>query len=100
MKGPKDYAIFLQTLEEKFPSADWSLALKALWYDAKGDWNASHNIAQDLHTQMGSWIHAYLHRKEGDDWNAAYWYRQAGQPFPKYGLEKELRWLIEAALEE
>ena len=61
---------FQETLKESMPSNQWSPALKALWWDAKGDWNASHDIAQDIHTPVGSWIHAYLHRKEGDEWNA------------------------------
>ncbi|MEM9363288.1 MAG: hypothetical protein AAGA43_11660 [Bacteroidota bacterium] len=96
---PKNYAAFLETLHsQNTPSPSWSLALQALWHDAKGDWNASHNIAQDLDTPMGSWIHAYLHRKEGDDWNAGYWYRQAGQPFPKCGLKEELQQLIKTAI--
>jgi hypothetical protein len=95
---PENYQTFQKTLEEGKPSSAWSLALQALWYDAKGDWEASHNIAQDLHTTMGSWIHAYLHRKEGDDWNAKYWYGQAGLSFPGYGLEEELQRLVEANL--
>ena len=48
-----------------------------MWFDVKGDWEASHNIAQDMHDDNGSWIHAYLHRKEGDKFNAGYWYRRA-----------------------
>ncbi|TMU56820.1 hypothetical protein [Flagellimonas algicola] len=93
-----NYQDFLQTLGETKPPEDWPLALRALWFDAKGDWESSHNIAQDLHTQMGSWIHAYLHRKEGDDWNAGYWYRQAGKPFPEHDLGAELQELVEHAL--
>ncbi|MEP5915020.1 MAG: hypothetical protein ABJ277_16210 [Flavobacteriaceae bacterium] len=80
------------------PSSKWPLALQALWWAAKGDWEASHTIAQDLHTPMGSWIHAYLHRVEGDDWNAGYWYRKAGKPFSKWDLEVELEKLIEENL--
>ncbi|WP_435622647.1 hypothetical protein [Flagellimonas sp.] len=95
---PKDFETFLQTLENSSPASDWSLALQSLWWDGKGNWNASHHIAQDLHTPMGSWIHAYLHRKEGDDWNAGYWYRQAGQPFPKCSLEEEFKEMVLAIL--
>lgn len=95
---PENFEAFNKTLNNTSPNEDWSLALQALWYDAKGNWQASHNIAQDLHTQMGSWIHAYLHRKEGDEWNAGYWYRQAGKPFPKHSLEEELQELVEHAL--
>ncbi|WP_420602052.1 hypothetical protein [Flagellimonas sp.] len=92
---PTNYKTFQETLSDSSPPNDWSLALQALWWDAKGDWNASHDIAQELHTQMGSWIHAYLHRKEGDDWNAGYWYRQAGRSFPKLTLEEELKQLVQ-----
>ena len=63
--------------------------LKAMWHDGKDDWESAHNIAQDIPSAEGSWIHAYLHRKEGDDGNAAYWYRRAGKPFPKTSLQQE-----------
>ncbi|SHG24808.1 hypothetical protein [Flagellimonas flava] len=95
---PNNYAQFKETLMHSNPPENWSEALRALWYAAKDNWNASHNIAQDLHTRMGSWIHAYLHRQEGDDWNAGYWYRQAGEPFPNKSLEDELQHLIEVVL--
>ncbi len=54
-------------------------ALLALWWDAKGDWDRAHEIAQDVGGADGAWVHAYLHRKEGDLGNAVYWYRQAGR---------------------
>lgn len=54
-------------------------ALLALWWDAKGDWAKAHEIAQDVDGADGAWVHAYLHRKEGDVGNAAYWYRRAGR---------------------
>ena len=54
--------------------------LRALWHDAQGDWTAAHETAQDIHTPDGAWVHAYLHRREGDLGNAAYWYRRAGKP--------------------
>ncbi|WP_067035823.1 hypothetical protein [Allomuricauda sp. CP2A] len=95
---PSSYIEFQETLQENEPSQEWPEALQALWYDAKGDWEASHNIAQDIHSAIGSWIHAYLHRKEGDKWNAGYWYRQAGKPFPNYSLEEELKVLVNAII--
>lgn len=91
---PRSFEEFLKTLNEETPPDDWSLPLQALWWDAKGNWNASHSIAQDLPTPIGSRIHAYLHRKEGDDWNAGYWYRQANQPFPDVTLDEELRQMV------
>lgn len=62
---PNNYTEFKRTLDQAAPDAAWPDALKALWFDATGDWESSHNIAQDMHTTMGSWMHAYLHRKEG-----------------------------------
>ena len=56
--------------------------LQALWHDARRDWTAAHEIVQRIDTVMAARIHAYLHRKEGDDWNSRYWHRQAGSVFP------------------
>jgi len=95
---PKTFQEFESTLNQNLPSKEWPDALQSLWFDAKGDWEGSHNIAQDLQSQMGSWIHAYLHRKEGDKWNAGYWYRRANKPFPEYSLDEELRVLVKANL--
>jgi len=73
---------FKSSLSSDIPPSGISEYLKALWYDAKGDWEKSHNIVQDIHTRTGSWIHAYLHRKEGDIGNADYWYNLAGRKRP------------------
>ena len=62
---------------------------EALWYAGKKQWEASHNIAQDIHDKDGSWIHAYLHREEGDIFNANYWYNKASKRMPGYSLEQE-----------
>ena len=72
----------------------------AWWFDANGDWESAHNIAQDMHTKMGSWLHAYLHRKEGDRFNAGYWYRQAGQTYPNKTLDMELCEIVEFILKK
>ena len=80
---------FKSSLSLKKPLQNISPLLEAMWYDAKGDWEASHNIAQEIHSKEGAWIHAYLHRKEGDEGNAAYWYARAGRKFPLVGLETE-----------
>ena len=63
--------------------------LQALWHDAKGDWDGAHQIAQDIDTSEGAWVHAYLHRKEGDLSNASYWYRRAGRPESLDDLDQE-----------
>ena len=80
---------FKTSMKQSAPPANMSDLLKAMWYDGKGDWEASHNIAQDIHSKEGSWIHAYLHRKEGDSGNASYWYSRAGRSMPNTNLEKE-----------
>lgn len=82
------YNEFIESLSLHKPPAGMSDILKALWYEGKEDWESSHNIAQDIHDKNGSWIHAYLHRKEGDLFNARYWYSKAGKP-EFYGSLKE-----------
>ncbi len=86
---PKDYNDFKDTLTLDEPPAQWPNGLKCLWYDAHENWDAAHNIAQDMHDNLGSWLHAYLHRKEGDAFNAGYWYRRANKPFSKLTLAEE-----------
>lgn len=70
--------------------------LRALLIEKSGDWDAAHSIAQDDPSSDGSWVHAYLHRKEGDRWNANYWYNRAGKPMPDYALEQEWDEIVEA----
>jgi hypothetical protein len=85
---------FNQSLLLKDPFDDLSVYLKALWFDAKGDWNKSHSIIQDIDDVTASWIHAYLHRKEGDTENADYWYRRAGKKRPAITLNEEWENLV------
>ena len=73
--------------------------LKALWYDAKGNWEQSHNIIQDIGDANASWIHAYLHRKEGDIGNADYWYHRAGKKRPAVSLEEEWETIAKKIIE-
>ncbi|GAB4253700.1 MAG: hypothetical protein Kow0027_19350 [Saprospiraceae bacterium] len=68
--------------------------LKSLWHDANGNWHKAHEIAQDIASADGSLIHAYLHRKEGDLWNANYWYKRAGSEMPQVSLEEEWEMLV------
>jgi hypothetical protein len=86
---------FKVTLKTNSPDNSWNILLKALWYDGKEQWEAAHNIAQDVHTKEGSWIHAYLHRKEGDDGNASYWYNRAGKKMPTCSINDEWEQLTE-----
>jgi hypothetical protein len=69
--------------------AQLSPLLLALWHDARGNWDAAHGVAQDVSGPDGAWVHAYLHRKEGDEGNAGYWYRQAGRPHARVTLDRE-----------
>lgn len=72
--------------------------LLALWHDAKGDWDRAHQIAQDVPDPAGAWIHAYLHRKEGDAANAAYWYQRARQPVAADALDIEWERIVRALI--
>ncbi|MEN0051573.1 MAG: hypothetical protein AAF806_31200 [Bacteroidota bacterium] len=83
------YEQFQTNLQQNELPANLPEALQVLWYDAKGNWEAAHDIAQEMHNDIGSWLHAYLHRKEGDHWNANYWYQRAGRTFPECSLEEE-----------
>ncbi|WP_209399958.1 hypothetical protein [Pseudozobellia sp. WGM2] len=98
MSKPANYQEFELTLENTRPPAEWPEALKALWFAGNNKWEESHNIAQDLHSDLGSWIHAYLHREEGDRFNAGYWYRMAGRSFCNLSLDEEHREITEFAL--
>jgi hypothetical protein len=95
---PKNYLEFEKSLELSTVPKEWSDGLKAAWYDAKSDWETSHNIAQDMHNTLGSWLHAYLHRKEGDRFNAGYWYRLAKKEYPTITLDEELKVIVESII--
>ncbi len=77
------------------PPEDLPVLLSALWHDARGDWDTAHGIAQDVSGSDGSWVHAYLHRKEGDLSNARYWYGRAGKPECQSPLPEEWEQLVQ-----
>jgi len=83
---------FQKSLGASSPPGNLSGYLQSLWYDAKGDWNRSHEIIQDIEDKTAAWIHAYLHRKEGDIGNADYWYRRADKKRP--GVTSDEEWEI------
>jgi len=91
-------AAFRASLAAAAPPENLSLALQALWFDAKGDWEAAHRLAQAEEGGDGDWVHAYLHRREGDLGNAGYWYRRAGKPVAKVSLEDEWTAIANALL--
>ena len=80
------------------PPTALSQPLQALWYAQKGLWEMSHEITQELHTKEGSWIHAHLHREEGDMGNARYWYAKSGHPESSDDLANERLAIIEYLL--
>lgn len=82
---------FQHSLMGDTPPTDLSHALLGLWWDAKGDWTSAHESAQQDEGLEGARVHAYLHRKEGDEDNARYWYGRAGKPFCRESFEAE--WL-------
>src|SRR5215469_11298590 len=89
---------FRESLSLAAPPAGADLALTGLWWDAKGNWERAHESAQQDEGAAGSWVHAYLHRKEGDSSNAAYWYRRAGKPPARSSLDQEWIEIAESLL--
>ncbi len=86
---------FLQSVQDDHPPEELPDTLTSLWWDKKGDWDKAHFIAQNIATQQGSAVHAYLHREEGVLWNADYWYGRAGRNRPDIPLADEWRALVE-----
>jgi len=82
---------FTDSLKASEPPLELTPALAGLWWDAKGDWEQAHERAQEDEGPEASWVHAYLHRKEGDEENAAYWYRRAVRPLYREPLDAEWR---------
>jgi hypothetical protein len=96
---PMNYEQFDASLSLNVPPADMPVLLQALWYDKKGNWEAAHNIAQSREgTKAYDRLHAYLHRVEGDDWNAGYWYRRAGTEVFDGTLQEEWTSLVNELL--
>lgn len=90
---------FKTTLNDATPPAGLSVALQSLWQDARGNWDAAHKLVQSCEGQGDcDWVHAYLHRKEGDLNNAGHWYRRAAKPMPSESLETEWAAIAQALL--
>lgn len=83
---------FQQSVRSPVPPAGLSRSLLAMWHDARGDWSGAHDHAQEDHGRDGSWVHAYLHRKEGDLGNAGYWYSRAGKRMPAAEVSLDAEW--------
>lgn len=78
--------------------AELSVPLRALWTLARGDWDEAHRLVQDETGSEAAWVHAHLHRVEGDDGNAAYWYSRARRPVSNSALEEEWHAMVGALL--
>jgi hypothetical protein len=89
---------FKASLNLDQPVSGLSVQLKSLWYDGKGDWHQAHAQVDQLSDQQSAWVHAYLHRKEGDTWNADYWYSKAKRTRPDVSLDEEWEQLVIAFL--
>ena len=85
---------FTESLNSEHPDSGLSVQLKSLWYDGKGDWQKAHAQVDHLNDPQSAWVHAYLHRKEGDIGNADYWYRNAGKKRPDVSLDEEWEGLV------
>ncbi len=91
-------AAFIASLEGAAPAVDLNAPLTGLWWAAKGDWDRAHRVVQDEDTREAAWVHAYLHRVEGDLGNAGYWYRQAAKPAATDSLQAEWQRIAAALL--
>lgn len=91
---------FVESLKETQPPSHLSPVLKALWHDGKEEWSKAHNLVDGRSDLDSHLIHAYLHRKEGDQWNASYWYNRAGAAMPRYSLEEEWENLVRKYLDK
>jgi hypothetical protein len=89
---------FKTSLSGAAPAPDLAAPLVALWWAAKDNWDKAHSVAQDEETSEAAWVHAYLHRVEGDIGNAGYWYRQAGKPVATGPLEAEWEAIVQVLL--
>ena len=93
-----EYDDFIKLSKRSNPSEKLSGVLLALWYALNDNWEIAHNIVQDIETKTAYWIHAYLHRLEGDLNNAEYWYKRANKNPSRDPLKSELEFIIQAVL--
>lgn len=93
-----ELSIFEESIKHNTLPANLSVHLQAMWYDRKGDWDKAHKLVDNLSDSTACWVHAYLHRKEGDIWNADYWYQKAGKKRPDITLGEEWEIIVKALL--
>ena len=92
-------AAYIASLDGAAPAPDLDAPLAGLWWAAKGDWDQAHKLVQDDSGRDAAWVHAYLHRVEGDLSNAGYWYRRADKPVAKDALDAEWARIVSALSE-
>ena len=95
-----DLTTFERSVADTAPPAGLSKPLQSLWQEAKGKWDEAHALSQADKGAAGAWVHAYLHRVEGNLSNASYWYRRAGKPAAEGPLRDEWRAIATALLAE
>jgi len=93
------YNEFKESLNADTPPDGMDKELKALWWDARGNWDKAHRIIQVMNNTLAAWVHGYLHRKEGDLSNASFWYTSAGRKMPDMPLEDEWKEIAKAILD-
>jgi hypothetical protein len=94
-----NFTDFRASISHAAPSSDLSPPLAALWWAAKGEWEKAHTIVMNDDGAAAAWVHAYLHRVEGDLPNAGYWYRAAGKPVEKGPIDSEWNAIVAALLD-
>ena len=94
-----DYRTFKASINHDAPPEGIERALQALWHQAKGDWHEAHRLAQAQDNQTGAWVHAYLHRVEGNNGNAGHWYSRAGKSHSSAPLYEEWEEIVSALLQ-
>lgn len=95
---PRDLAAFVATLAADHPPHWADPVLTGLWHGLKDEWDVAHGLVQDIETAEAAWVHAWLHRIEGDAWNAGYWYRRAGRPAATGDTTQEGKAIVAALL--
>jgi hypothetical protein len=91
-------ADFKASLSDAAAAPNLDAPLAGLWWSAKGEWDQAHKLVQDEPSAEAAWVHAYLHRVEGDLGNAGYWYRRAGKPVASGPLEAEWEEIVQSLL--
>jgi len=94
------FDLFIDSIQSKQQLRGLPAPLKALWLDGVGDWESAHEAIQEESDIGSALVHAYLHRKEGDLWNADYWYRRAGRQRPDLTLDEEWEQIVRVMLED